>query len=192
MPSQDTPSFYPASAKKWRAWLQKNHAKEKSVWLVCYKLSSGKPSLSWSEAVEEALCFGWIDSTRRTIDHESFMQFFAKRKPGSTWSKINKDKVELLIADGRMAQAGLDSIALAKENGSWNILDAVETLDVPKDLEKAFKAHKGSKDFFLSLSRSVRKAILQWLVLARRAETREKRVQEIAMLAGKKQKPKQF
>ena len=192
MPKHDTPSFYPDSAGKWRAWLQKNHAKEQSVWLICYKQNAGKPTLSWSEAVDEALCFGWIDSTRKTIDEHSFMQFFSRRKANSTWSRINKDKVEVLIADGKMAQAGLDSIALAKKNGSWNLLDTVDTLEIPKDLGKEFQLRRGSKEYFLSLSKSIRKMMLQWIVLAKRPETRAKRILEIAEHAAKKQKPKQF
>lgn len=192
MPQHDTPSFYPSSARKWRAWLQKNHAKEKSVWLICYKQNAGKPTLSWSEAVDEALCFGWIDSIRKPIDEHSFMQFFSRRKPNSTWSKINKDKVEMLIAEGRMAQAGLDSIELAKKNGSWNILNTVDTLEIPEDLKKEFRLRKGSEEYFLGLSKSVRKMMLQWIVLAKRPETRAKRILEIAVQAGKKQKPKPF
>lgn len=192
MLKHDTPSFYPVSASKWRAWLQKNHAKEKSVWLICYKQNAGKPTLSWSEAVDEALCFGWIDSTRKTIDENSFMQFFSRRKPNSTWSKINKDKVEVLIAEGRMTQAGLDSIELAKKNGSWNILNTVDTLEIPEDLQKEFRLRKGSEEYFMGLSKSVRKMMLQWIVLAKRPETRAKRIVEIAAHAGKKQKPKQF
>jgi uncharacterized protein YdeI (YjbR/CyaY-like superfamily) len=192
MPKHDTPTFYPTSPAKWRAWLQKNHAKEQSVWMIGYKQSAGKPTVSWSEAVDEALCFGWIDSTRKSIDAESFMQFFSRRKPNSTWSKINKDKVKVLIAEGKMTQAGLDSIALAKKNGSWDILNTVDMLEIPKDLEKEFKARKGSKEYFMSLSKSIRKMMLQWIVLAKRPETRAKRIEEIAVQAAKKQKPKQF
>lgn len=185
-------TFYPKSAQEWRQWLEKHHDAEQSVWVLYDKKSSGKPSMSWSEAVDEALCFGWIDSTRKTVNDEQFIQLFAKRKPTSTWSKINKDKVKQLIAEGRMAPAGLAVIETAKQNGSWTILDSVETLGIPEDLEKAFKAHPGSKDFFLGLSKSTRKAMLQWLVLAKREETRQKRVEEIAALAGERRKPKQF
>lgn len=185
-------SFYPASRAHWRKWLQENHDKEKSVWLICYKMSAGVPTLSWSDAVEEALCFGWIDSTRKSIDNQKFMQFFSRRKPGSTWSRVNKEKVEQLIAGKRMTKAGLKSIELAKENGSWNILDEVEADVVPKDLAKAFRAHRGSKEFFTGLSRSVRKMMLQWIALAKRPETRQKRIDEIAMFAAQQKKPKQF
>ena len=185
-------SVCPTSRGQWRKWLQKNHGKKQSVWLVCYKKQSGTPTISWSDAVNEALCFGWIDSIRKTIDEERFIQFFSKRKPLSTWSKVNKEKINQLIAEGLMTQAGLESIERAKQNGSWTILDNVEELTIPKDLEKEFKTKPGSKAFFLSLSKSARKMILQWLVLAKRQETRQKRISEIAELAGQNLKPKQF
>lgn len=149
-------------------------------------------TFSWSEAVDEALCFGWIDSTARSIDDDTFMQFFCKRKPNSVWSKINKAKVLRLIDDGLMTQAGYNSIDTAKQNGSWTILDEVEELTIPADLEKEFKTNPGSEDFFLSLSKSVRKSILQWIILAKRPETRQKRIVEIVELAARKLKPKQF
>jgi uncharacterized protein YdeI (YjbR/CyaY-like superfamily) len=185
-------TFCPANAQEWRQWLEKNHRSEQSVWLVQYKKSSDNPTVSWSEAVDEALCFGWIDSTRKTLDHETFIQFFTKRKPTSIWSKINKEKVKQLIADGRMTEAGLKSIETAKANGSWTILDDVEELKVPADLENAFDLHPGSRDFFLSLSKSVRKMFLVWVVLAKREETRQKRIAEIAELAAEGLRPKQF
>lgn len=184
--------FYPENKKEWRQWLKKNHISQQSVWLVYYKKSSGVPSISWSEAVDEALCFGWIDSTRKTIDTEKFIQFFSKRKAVSTWSKINKEKVEKLIASKSMTEAGAKSIKIAKQNGSWSLLDEVEELIVPKDLEKAFKAHKGSKDYFSSLSKSVRKMMLTWITFAKLPETRQRRINELAELAAKKMKPKQF
>jgi len=185
-------TFCPTSRKDWRKWLKKNHLSKQSVWLICYTKKSDQPTVNWSETVDEALCFGWIDSTRKTIDEFSFMQFFSKRKPKSTWSKINKEKVQRLIDNGLMTQAGLDIIETAKQNGSWTILDEVEELKIPNDLENAFKKHKDSKDYFLSLSKTVRKMMLQWLVLAKRPETRQKRIEEIAILAGQKMKPKQF
>ncbi len=109
-----------------------------------------------------------------------------------TWSKVNKEKVQQLIDKGLMTKAGLNVIETAKQNGSWNILDDVEELVIPKDLEKAFKVHKGSKAYFTGLSKSVKKAILQWLVSAKREETRQKRINEIAELAAQGKKPKQF
>lgn len=192
MQKKDTDTFCPESRQAWRQWLKKNHRSKQSVWLVYYRKKSAVPSITWSEAVDEALCFGWIDSTKKSVDAETFMQFFCKRKTTSVWSKINKGKVQQLMEEGLMTQAGYKSIEVAKENGSWTLLDEVEDLKIPKDLEKAFKTKKGSKAFFLSLSKSVRKAILQWLTLAKRPETRQKRITEIVTLAGQKLKPKQF
>lgn len=184
--------FYPKSRKDWRDWLKKNHKKEQSVQLIFFKKETNKPSMSWSDAVDEALCFGWIDSIRRTIDKQSYSQSFSKRKVKSTWSKINKNKVEQLIANGLMTKAGHEAIALAKENGSWTVLDQVEELTIPKDLLKEFKNHQGARQFFESLSKSVKKMMLTWIAMAKRPETREKRIKEIADHCGKKSRPKQF
>jgi uncharacterized protein YdeI (YjbR/CyaY-like superfamily) len=184
--------FYPESKEAWRQWLEKNHVSKKTIWLVCYKKNANKDTIVWSDAVDEALCFGWIDSTVRPVDDEKFMRSFMKRKPNGTWSKINKEKIKLLIVSGRMAAAGLECIEKAKQNGSWEMLDEVEELIIPKDLEKAFKTKPGSKAFFVSLSRSVRKAMLQWIALAKRPETKQKRIAEIVEAAGLKRRPEQF
>lgn len=192
MVKKEIETFCPTSQKEWRRWLKLNHRSKQSVWLVQYKKKSDKPSISWSEAVDEAICFGWIDSIRKSIDEEKFIQFFGKRKPTSVWSKINKEKVQRLIDEGLMMKAGHQSIDIAKQNGSWTILDEVEELKIPKDLAAAFRSNEGSKDYFQSLSRSVKKMMLQWLVLAKRPETRQKRITEIAVLAAQKKKPIQF
>ena len=189
---EEIETFYPSTQADWREWLQENHLSKQSVWLIYYKKKSKISSISWSEAVDEALCFGWIDSTARPIDEEKYMQFFTKRKAKSVWSKVNKDKVEKLIAAGKMRQAGFDSIERAKQNGSWTILDEVEELIIPEDLDAAFQANEGSKDFFMSLSKSAKKMILYWLVSAKQQSTRQKRINEIAELASQKLKPKQF
>lgn len=172
--------------------MKKNHASKQSVWLVCFKKNANVPTVNWSEAVDEALCFGWIDSTRVSLDNEKFMQFFSRRKPKSVWSKINKEKVQRLTEEKRMTRAGYTSVEIAKQNGSWTILDQVHDLKIPADLIKAFKTQRGSKDYFSGLSKSVRKSMLQWIALAKRPETRKKRIAEIAEFASQKQKPKQF
>ncbi len=192
MQKKEIETFCPASRQEWRIWLKENHNSKQSVWLVYYKKKTSVATITWSEAVDEALCFGWIDSTKKALDNETFMQFFCKRKPNSVWSKINKGKIEQLMREGLIMQAGYASIETAKQNGSWAILDDVEELTIPKDLAKEFKTQPGSGDYFLSLSKSVRKSILQWLVLAKRPETRQKRINEIAALASQKLKPKQF
>lgn len=187
---EDIETFYPTSKQDWREWLKENHMVKQSIWLVCYKKKSNVPTISWSDAVDEALCFGWIDSTRKTIDADRFIQFFTRRKPNSNWSKINKEKIERLVNEGLMFQAGLESVERAKENGSWTILDTVEELFIPEDLETAFEANPGAKDYFLSLSKSVKKMILYWIVSAKRSETRQNRINEVAVLAAQNLKPK--
>jgi len=192
MQDKDIATFCPANRQEWRRWLQQHHNTKQSIWLIYYKKKANTATITWSDAVDEALCFGWIDSTARPVDDERFMQFFTRRKANSVWSKINKGKVQRLINEGLMMQAGYKSIGVAKQNGSWSILDDVEELKIPKDLEKAFKSQPGSKAYFVGLSKSVKKSILQWLVLAKRPETRQKRITEIAELAGQQLKPKQF
>ncbi|MGV3589610.1 MAG: YdeI/OmpD-associated family protein [Adhaeribacter sp.] len=189
---KEVESICPANQQEWRSWLEENHRSKQAVWLIYYKKKSGNFTISWSEAVDEALCFGWIDSKAKPLDAERFMQFFSKRKPNSVWSKINKEKIKRLIDEGLITPAGYESIRIAKKNGSWTILDEVEELIIPPDLEKAFQIYAGAKDYFLSLSKSVRKSMLQWLVLAKRPETRQKRIDEIAAMAAQKLKPKQF
>ena len=189
---KDTETFYAESRAHWREWLNENQDKVPSIWLIQYRQKSGVPTLTWSEAVDEALCFGWIDSTKRPIDDQKFMQFFTRRKPDSTWSKINKDKVDRLIAEELMMPAGLRTIEIAKENGSWTILDSVEALHIPGDLTAAFIAHPGSEAYFESLSKSIKKQLLYWVISAKREETRSKRILEIVENAAQNKKPKQF
>lgn len=185
-------TFYPVNRKKWRQWLEKHHDARQSVWLIYFKKNSGKPTISYSDAVDEALCFGWIDSRAKGIDEECFMQFFSKRKSTSVWSMVNKAKVDILIGKGHMTNAGLERIETAKQNGSYYILDDVEALIVPADLEQAFKEKGKGRIYFENLSRTDKRNILQWLKLAKRQETRQKRIDEIVSLAAKHQKPKQF
>lgn len=182
--------FYPTSQTMWRKWLQENHLSKQAVWLVFYNKKSAFNSITWSDAVDEALCFGWIDSKKISIDKESSHQYFSKRKPKSTWSRINKNKITKLIEQGLMTEAGFTSIEIAKQNGFWTILDEVEELIIPKDLETEFVDKPKAKDFFLSLSKSLRKTILAWLVLAMTTETRQKRITEIIESAEQNQKPK--
>jgi len=192
MSKKEIETYCPKSRADWRIWLEENHQSKHSVWLVYYKASTKIPSLSWSHAVDEALCFGWIDSTKKTIDEERYMQYFSRRKPKSMWSRINKEKVTKLIKNNLMTKAGFDSIETAKQNGSWTILDEVESLIIPEDLKEELANYKGSTEYFDSLSRSAKKILLHWVVFAKRSETRQKRIIEIAENASKKLKPKQF
>lgn len=192
MKQKETETFYPKNRQEWREWLQKNHDKKQSVWLIYYKKQSNIPTIIYSEAVDEALCFGWIDSKSKPLDNEKFMQFFSKRKTNSVWSKVNKEKIERLTIEGLMTKAGFDIIEIAKQNGSWTILDEAEALIIPADLEEEFEKRPQAKSYFVSLSRSDKRNILQWLVLAKRQETRAKRITEIVELADQNLKPKQF
>lgn len=190
--SKEMEIFYPKSREEWRNWLSENHINKDSIWVIYYKKNSDKPSISYSDAVDEALCFGWIDSKSKPIDSEKYMQFFCKRKESSVWSKINKEKIKKLDAAGLMAAAGYAIIEKAKKNGNWNILDEAEELIRPKDLEIEFQKYPEALEYFTNLSRSDQRNILQWLVLAKRTETRQNRIIEIVSLANLKQKPKQF
>lgn len=184
MQNQEIERICPESRNGWRQWLAENSIDKQAVWLVYHKKKSESTTITWNDAVEEALCFGWIDGVRKTIDADTFMQYFCKRKAKSTWSKINKLKVQSLIEQGIFTPAGHKSVEIAKSNGSWSILDDVEELIIPLDLEQEFKSKPGSKEFFLSLSKSKKKEILQSLVLARRPETRQARIIKIVEQAS--------
>ena len=192
MYKEDTDIFYPKSVDEWRQWLADNHQSKSAVWVVQHHKASGKPTISWSEAVDVALCYGWIDSKKIAVGEGTTHQFFTKRKAKSSWSKINKDKVERLISEGLMTPTGLEVVKIAQQNGSWNALDEVEKLIIPEDLEKSLDEKPGAKAFFLSQSKSAKKGMLYWVFSAKRQETRAKRIEEIASLAGLGRKPKQF
>ena len=185
-------TFQPKDRADWRAWLQEFHKTKPSIWLIYSKKASKIESIKYQEAVEEALCFGWIDSKSKPIDEFTYMQFFTKRKAKSVWSRINKNKIEELIANGKMNEAGYESIEVAKLNGSWTSIDDAEALIIPQDLKTEFQKHPTAENYFMGLSRSDKRNILMWLILAKRTETRQKRIMEIIELALARQKPKQF
>lgn len=189
---KDVEEYCPINQKDWRAWLKLNHNKKNAVWVIFYKKKSLKHNLSWSDSVDEALCFGWIDSTKKSLDEERFIQYFSKRKAKSNWSKVNKDKVKVLIKQDLMQEAGYNSIEVAKENGFWTILDDVEAFVVPEDLGTAFTNNNGSLEYYNSLSNSVKKGLLYWVVSAKKTATRQSRILEIVENASKQLKPKQF
>ncbi len=192
MAANEQETFCPRSRRHWREWLQAHHATKHAVWLIYHKKQATTPTLAWGEAVDEALCFGWIDSRRKPVDGERFMQFFSRRKTTSAWSKVNKEKVQRLIAEGLMTKAGFDCIETAKQNGSWTILDDAEALLLPADLAQELHKRPNAKSYFLSLSRSDKRNMLQWLVLAKRPATRQNRIAEMVELAGQQLKPTQF
>jgi len=178
-------TFYARSQKEWRKWLEKNHQSEKSVWLIIYKKESGKPSVYYTEAVDEALCFGWIDSKPNKRDAESYYQFFAKRNPKSNWSKINKAKIARLSAKGLITKAGIEAIETAKRSGTWTALDKVEAMTIPEDLQKAFDKNKTAFMYFDKFPPSSKRIILEWILNAKRTETRQQRITTTVELATK-------
>ncbi|MDI9871736.1 YdeI/OmpD-associated family protein [Flectobacillus roseus] len=182
---QEIETFYPKNIAEWRDWLEQHHQSHQSIWVVFYKKSSGEPTITWSEAVDMALCFGWIDSKKVSVDAVQSLQFFSKRKAKSTWSKINKDKIEKLMESDLMFPAGLESIRIAKENGSWTMLDEVEALVIPSDFMESLQLEEGLSEKFESLSKSAKKEILYKLLSAKRPETRQKRIEEIVALLQK-------
>eukprot|EP00768_Dysnectes_brevis_P007315 gnl/Dysnectes_brevis/6136_a9275_543.p1 GENE.gnl/Dysnectes_brevis/6136_a9275_543~~gnl/Dysnectes_brevis/6136_a9275_543.p1 ORF type:complete len:193 (+),score=15.05 gnl/Dysnectes_brevis/6136_a9275_543:31-609(+) len=185
-------TFCPSDASDFREWLKHNHKTKKHIWIIFFKQSSPTPNLSWSEAVDQALCFGWIDSTKRARDKQSYMQRYTPRKPKSVWSRINKLKVEALTKSGQMTEEGLAAVKRAKTNGSWFTLDSCDALEVPIDLETAFAKHPGSKAFYLSLSPSKRRGLLSWVAMAKRDITKEKRIKEIVKAALERRRPSHF
>ncbi len=178
-------SVYPRSRAEWRAWLEENHARPEGVWLVYHKKGVEKPGITYEEAVEEAVCFGWIDSKGNRLDEERTMLWFSPRKAGTGWSRSNKERVDKLFQEGRMAPAGLAKVEAARRDGSWNALDSVEALEIPTDLAEALAAYPRAAAFFEAFPRSVKRVILEWIASAKRPETREKRVRETAALAEK-------
>jgi uncharacterized protein YdeI (YjbR/CyaY-like superfamily) len=175
----ELPRVRPKSRKAWRDWLGKNHASSEGVWLVYAKKHSGLPSLTYNDAVEEALCFGWIDSKINPIDDAFFMQVFTPRKGKSAWSALNKVRVERLLAAGLMTAAGLGVVKAAKDSGTWNATKHVEELVIPPDLEKAIKANPDASRYWVSYSASRRRGVLYRLAGAKRPETRARYLQDI-------------
>ena len=181
-----------ASAEAWRNWLSENHRKEQSVWLIIYKKDSGIPSVTYPEAVDEALCFGWIDSKPNKRDDKSYYQFFARRKPDSNWSAINKAKVEKLLNAGKIMPAGQEMIDIARKNGKWDALNEVDALIVPEDMEEAFTGNKTARENWDNFPPSVRRGILEWILNAKRPETRAKRIKETVEKAGENIRANQY
>ncbi len=185
----DSERVEPADRSQWRSWLEANHAEAKAVWLVYPKKRSGLPGIKYEEAVEEALCFGWIDSKVRRLDADRFLQYFSPRRVGSIWSKLNKDRVARLAAAGLMREPGLAKVAAAREDGSWDLLDQVDAMVVPDDLRSALGAEPAAGDGFARLPDSAVKGILWWLATAKRAETRERRISQTVAAAARGEGP---
>jgi len=176
-------SIHPPTLAAWRAWLELNHTRPDGIWLITYRRATGKATFTYAQAVEEALCFGWIDGHTKTLDEARGMQWYAPRRAGSVWARSNKERVARLIADGRMTPAGQAKIDAAQADGTWALWDSVDSLAVPDDLAAALAAYPNARAHFDAFPRSARHAILGWIALAKRPETRAKRIAETARLA---------
>lgn len=186
MQGQDLFTIEPMTRKDWARWLEANHASSPGAWVAVYKKAVANGRLTYEEMVEEALRFGWIDSTTRRLDKERFVQLVTPRRPNSSWAPSNKARVERLLAEGRMMPAGLAAVDTAKANGSWALLDSVEALEVPDDLAKALST-AGAREAFDHLAPSQRKIALYWIAEAKRPATRQARIEKTvaAALLGK-------
>jgi uncharacterized protein YdeI (YjbR/CyaY-like superfamily) len=181
--------FYARNREEWHKWLEENHEISPGIWLIYYKKNSDKPKVEYEDAVEEALSFGWIDSKANTLDEEKYMQVFTPRKAGSIWSKSNKERVQKLIQQGRMHPAGIKKVEAAKKEGTWNFLDDIEELKIPEDLKLELLKNSKANENFNGYPDSVKKQVLYWIAMAKREETRKRRINKVIDSALKNEKP---
>ena len=176
--------IYVKTRKEWRDWLSLHYEKSNGIWLVFYKKQTGKPTLEYDEAVEEALCFGWIDSIIKKIDDEKYVRKLTPRKGDSRWSEANKKRIAKLKKQGLMTEAGITKVKEAESSGLWDKPDRPEvSLEIPGDFESALAKSKKAKSFFDQLAPSYQKHFIGWIGTAKREETRKRRVKEsIALL----------
>ncbi|MBC7874813.1 MAG: YdeI/OmpD-associated family protein [Ferruginibacter sp.] len=193
MPSTDYKTTHPRTRQQWRQWLEKNHLRSPGIWLIYFKKESGKPRVSIADAVEEALCYGWIDSISRKVDDQRTMLKFTPRKSKSVWSQLNKTRIEKLIRENLMTPAGMTKIELAKKNGSWDTLTASDlhagNNTMPADLEKALTKNKKALKNFTDFSLSNRKRFLSWIDSAKQTATRTARINQTVLMAAANKKP---
>jgi uncharacterized protein YdeI (YjbR/CyaY-like superfamily) len=188
----DAERYEPASLDEWSAWLEANHQRPDGVWLVTWKKATGRQVATYEQAVIEALRVGWVDAVSQRLDEDRSMLWFAPRKAGSGWSRPNKERIAALDAAGRLLPAGAAAVERAKADGTWSKLDDVEDLVVPDDLAAAFAAHPGSAAQWDAFPRSARRGILEWIVQAKRPETRAKRIAETAEKAARGERANQW
>ena len=180
------------SRAQWRAWLAQHHADTPGIWLVTVRKSAGAEHVPYADVVEEALCFGWVDSRPRVLDERRSMLLVTPRKAGSGWSRPNKERIGRLEAAGLLAPAGRSVIEAARADGSWTALDAVENLDEPPDLAAALDADSDARRCWDAFPRSVKRGILEWIGTAKRPETRAKRIQDTAEKAARNERANQW
>jgi uncharacterized protein YdeI (YjbR/CyaY-like superfamily) len=192
MNQKEIPEILFETRAQWRQWLSENGETMKGVWLVYYKKSSGKPHLSYDEAVEEALCFGWIDSTPNKMNEEMSKQYYAPRNPKSNWSKLNKTRVAKLLELGLITDAGMKMIDLAKKTGTWDALNDVDNLVIPEDLQIALQSIQNAETNFNAFPASTKRGVLEWILNAKTPDTRSKRILETASLAAQNIRANQY
>lgn len=180
------PQLQPKSRRAWRAWLTKNHASSSGIWLIYAKKHTGIPSLTYADAVEEALCFGWIDSLVHPIDDSLYKQVFTPRKTTSGWSALNKKRVERLVADGQMTAAGMRMIELAKSTGRWETHAKTDALTMPAELTKALNGNAAAKKNWPAYTASQQKAFLRMVEDAKTDATRAKRVSRVIEIVSQR------
>lgn len=180
---KDAPHFYARNRQAWRAWLQENHDKQRGVWLVFDK-GKGR-ALPWEDIVQEALCFGWIDSRPAKLSDTQSKLYVSRRNPKSAWSKINKEHVKKIQDNGLMTPAGQQAIDQAKKNGAWDALNKSDALEIPVEMARQFEQKPIAEQNFGSFSPSSKRAILEWIYSAKTDATRDKRIQQTVELAEK-------
>lgn len=184
-----TEKLHVTNRDDWRAWLSQNYDTEKEVWLIHYKRHTGKPRIPYDDAVEEALCFGWIDSLVKKLDDEKFAQKFTPRKRKSKWSEANKKRARKMIKEGKMKKAGLAKIREAKNNGEWFKTAPVEKeLEIPAYIRKAFATNEKAQDNFNNLANGYKKQLVGWITSAKKEETRKRRLTEAVQLLKQNKK----
>ena len=179
------PRLHVETTAEFGDWLADHHANAKGVWAVTWRTATGRPTPSYDDLVVEALRFGWIDSTARTLDDERRMQRFSPRRPGSGWSRPNKERIARLEADGRLEAAGRAVLEAARADGSWQLFDSVEALEVPDDLAFALDELAGAREQWDAFPPSARKTMLGWIVQAKRPATRQRRIAQTAAAAAR-------
>jgi uncharacterized protein YdeI (YjbR/CyaY-like superfamily) len=182
-------TFHAGDRAKWRRWLAKHHASSPGVWLVLDRANAAGARLSYAAAVEEALCFGWVDGRVQALNDTQYLERFTRRRPGSIWSKTNKERVDRMISEGRMTPAGMAKVEAAKRDGSWASLDDVDALAVPPDLARALRGDAAARRGFEGLSATAKKQILYWLRDAKRDETRARRIAAVLPAAAQGKTP---
>jgi len=178
------PVYYAEDTLSWRKWMEDHGENISSVFLILYKKSCGVPSITYDEAVNVALCYGWVDSKINKRDEISWYQYFAKRNPKSNWSRINKLKVEQLIANGLMTKNGLEMIRLAKETGTWTALDDVENLIMPEEMKTMMNHNTAALQYWEKFPKSVKRGILEWIYNAKKIETKMARIEKTVLFAA--------